>query len=162
TTTTTAFLRTYNTVTGALIGEIDQSADVGFNPGGKPAIAQDGNGYVYDVTGTGALVHVSRMTPLAALTVTGAPASAASAARFTGSTTGGAGTGAVTFSATGACGNTAGGALITMTAGSGTCTIQALKAADDNYESTASDIVNVTAAKAAQTALPLTSANQGA
>ena len=51
----------------------------------------------------------------ATLTVIGAPGAAAYNTGFTVGTAGGSGTGALTFGASGACGNTAGGASITMT-----------------------------------------------
>ena len=64
-------------------------------------------------------------------------------------TSGGSGTGAVTFSA-GAptvCSVTAGG-LLTMTSGTGTCSVTATKASDSNYESVTSAPISVSSAKA--------------
>lgn len=87
------------------------------------------------------------MAPQATLTVTGAPGSADNGTSFTVGSAGGSGTGAVTFSATGACTNTEGGAVITMTASSGTCSIVATKQSDGNYLAAVSDpvVVNATA-----------------
>jgi hypothetical protein len=67
----------------------------------------------------------------AVLTVTGVPATAADGSSFTAGTAGGNGTGAVSFTASGAC--IVNGAIITMTAASGTCSVTAIKAADANY-----------------------------
>jgi List-Bact-rpt repeat protein/fibronectin type III domain protein len=88
--------------------------------------------------------------------VAGAPASAVYASTFTVATTGGSGSGAVTFAASGACNNTSGGALITMTTGSGTCAITATKSADGTYAAATSETASVTATKATQTALTVT------
>jgi hypothetical protein len=81
----------------------------------------------------------------APLVVTGAPATAGNGTTFTVGTSGGSGTGTVTFAVTGICTNTDGGAVVTMTAATGTCTITATKAADDNYEAATSAPVFVTA-----------------
>jgi hypothetical protein len=90
----------------------------------------------------------------ATLTVTGMPVTAqAYQATFTVGSAGGSGTGALTFAASGACSNTAGGALITMTSGTGTCSVTATKAADTNYNSTTSAAATVSAALANQAAL---------
>jgi large repetitive protein len=85
----------------------------------------------------------------ATLTVTGMPVTAqAYQATFTVGSSGGSGTGALTFAASGACSNTSGGALITMTSGTGTCSVTATKAADTNYNSTTSSAATVSAALA--------------
>jgi sugar lactone lactonase YvrE len=94
----------------------------------------------------------------ATLTVTGAPASAAYGTSFTVSVSGGSGTGAVSFSASGACSNTAGGGLIAMTSGTGTCDVTATKSADANYQETTSAAASVNADKAAQAPLTVTGA----
>jgi hypothetical protein len=108
----------------------------------------------YDEATSAAAPVTATKTPQATLTVTGAPASAANGTSFTVSTSGGSGTGAVTFAATGACSNSAGGALISMTAGTGTCSIAATKGADANYDEATSAPVSVTATPAASPAAP--------
>jgi titin len=60
----------------------------------------------------------------------------------------------VTFAATGACSNTNGAALITMTAGTGTCFITGGKAADQNYTAATSAPASVTATSASGPAAP--------
>ena len=86
----------------------------------------------------------------ATLTVTDMPAEAqAYDTSFTVGSAGGSGTGAVSFSASGACSNV--GAVITITAGSGVCSVTATKAADDNYNSTTSVAATVDATKATAT-----------
>ena len=64
-------------------------------------------------------------------------------------TSGGSGTGAVTFSAgaSTACAVTDGG-LLTMTSGTGTCSVTATKASDSNYQSVTSAPISVSSAKA--------------
>ena len=64
-------------------------------------------------------------------------------------TTGGSGVGIVTFSAgaSTACSVTSGG-LLTMTRGTGTCSLTATKASDANYESVTSAPISVSSAKA--------------
>ena len=82
----------------------------------------------------------------ATLTVTGMPVTAQTyQATFTVGSSGGSGAGAVTFAASGACSNTSGGALITMTSGTGTCSVTATKAADSTYSSATSTAATVTA-----------------
>ena len=96
-----------------------------------------------------ASVHINvTKAAQAPLTVTGAPGSAVYGTTFTVGVAGGSGTGAVTVTASGACSNTAGGSLITMTSGTGTCSITATKAGDMNYQSTTSAAVAVAATKA--------------
>ncbi len=88
------------------------------------------------------------------LTVTGVPVTPqAYQATFTVGSAGGSGTGALTFAASGACTNTAGGALITMSSGTGTCSVTATKAADTNYNSATSVAASVSATMADQTTL---------
>ncbi len=77
-------------------------------------------------------------------------------ATFTVGSAGGNGTGALTFAASGACTNTAGGALITMSTGTGTCSVTATKAADTNYNSATSVAASVSATMADQTTLTVT------
>ena len=102
-------------------------------------------------------INVAR-APQAALSITGAPSSAVFGSGFGVGTTGGSGTGAVTFAVTGVCSNTAGGAVITMTSGTGVCEITATKAGDTNYLEVTSAPVQVTAAKATQATLVVTGA----
>jgi hypothetical protein len=102
-------------------------------------------------------INVAR-APQSALTITGAPGSAAYATTFTVGTSGGNGAGPVTFATTGVCSNTAGGALITMTSGTGTCSITATKAGDTNYLEVSAATVLVDSAKAAQATLVVTGA----
>ena len=93
----------------------------------------------------------------ATLTVTGVPVTAqAYGATFTVGSSGGSGTGAVTFAASGACSNTAGGTLITMISGTGTCSVSAAKAADSDYNSTISAPATVSATLANQATLTVT------
>ena len=93
--------------------------------------------------------------PQAALAVTNAPASAAFGSSFTVGASGGSGTGSVTFSASGACANVGGGAQITMTSGTGTCSITATKAADATYEAVSSPTVTVQATATAPAVLDI-------
>jgi trimeric autotransporter adhesin len=62
----------------------------------------------------------------------------------------------LTFAASGACSNTSGAALITMTSGTGTCSVTATKAADTNYNSTTSAAATVGATLATQATLTVT------
>jgi len=106
-------------------------------------------GTTYDAATLGPTTVTATMATQAPLTVTGAPASAALNTTFTVGTSGGSGTGAVTFAATGSC--TVSGNVVTMTSGSGTCSVTATKAADNNYNSATSAAVTVTATAAAAT-----------
>src|SRR5208282_5957078 len=93
----------------------------------------------------------------ATLTVTGMPVTAQIyGATFTVGASGGNGTGALTFAASGACSNTAGGALITMTSGTGTCSVTATMAADTNYALASSSAATVGATLATQGTLTVT------
>ena len=102
----------------------------------------------YNSASTSVTVTASLATP-ATLTVTGAPESAVYNTTFTVGYSGGSGTGAVTFNATGACSNV--GTLVTMTSGTGTCSITATQAADANYASQTSNPVTVQATTAGGT-----------
>ena len=84
---------------------------------------------LYNVANATVFINVTKAAQ-APLTVTGTPGSAVYGTNFTVGITGGSGTGAVTFAASGACTNTAGGSLITMTSGTGTCSITATKRGD--------------------------------
>src|SRR6266542_862674 len=91
----------------------------------------------------------------AALSVTGVPGVAqAYGTSFIVGTSGGSGTGAVSYDSTGAC--SVSGNTVTMTRGTGTCSVTATKAADDNYNSKTSDAATVAAALADQAALSVT------
>ena len=98
----------------------------------------------YEATSISSTIIATKIWQLP-LTVTGAPASAPNASVLTLGTSGGSGTGSVTFSVTGACSNTAGGAVITITAESGTCAIVATKQGDANFNAVSSDEVSVLA-----------------
>ena len=78
---------------------------------------------------------------------------------------GGSGTGAISYAATGtACEVPATGAnagKLVITSGTGTCSVTATKAADDNYTAISSAAQTITVAKAAQAALTMTSQNSG-
>ena len=80
-----------------------------------------------------------------------APNAATFGTSFSVYASGGSGTGAVSFAASGACTNVAGGDLITMTSGTGGCTITATKAGDAAYSATTSPPAVVAALKAEQT-----------
>jgi hypothetical protein len=100
-----------------------------------------------------ATVGAALANQAATLAVTGMPGTAqAYQATFTVGSSGGSGTGAVTFAASGACSNSAGGALITMSSGTGTCSVSATKAADTDYNSSTSPLATVGAALANQAA----------
>ncbi|MDR3740712.1 MAG: choice-of-anchor Q domain-containing protein, partial [Terracidiphilus sp.] len=100
----------------------------------------------YNSTTSVAATVSATLANQATLTVTGVPGTAQPYnANFTVGFAGGSGTGALTFAASGACSNTAGGALITMTSGTGTCSVTATRAADTNYNSTTSVAATVTA-----------------
>jgi hypothetical protein len=86
----------------------------------------------------------------ATLAVTGVPTtSQAYGAQFTVSSSGGSGTGAVTFSAQGAC--SVAGAMVTITSGTGTCSVTATKAADDDYGTATSAVESMALVKASVT-----------
>lgn len=88
------------------------------------------------------------------LTVTGLPEGATyKQTGITAGTAGGNGEGAVTFSAGGssACSVSSVTGVVTITSGTGTCSITATKAADVNYNETTSDPVSITISKADQT-----------
>ena len=91
----------------------------------------------------------------ATLTVTGVPATAqAYGATFTVGSSGGSGTGLVTFGTTGSC--YVSGTTVTITRGSGTCSVTATKAADGNYAIATSAAATVNAALATQATLTVT------
>ena len=116
-------------------------------------------GYVYNSGSTHTYFDPETLGPVtvnaalanpAAITVTGAPASAAYQTTFSVGTSGGsaADTGAITFAASGACSDVSGGSTILMTAGTGTCSVTATQAADSNYNSVTSAAVTVAATSA--------------
>ncbi|NBU38688.1 MAG: hypothetical protein EBS32_10740, partial [Actinobacteria bacterium] len=88
--------------------------------------------------------------------VTGAPATLAFGGTVTLGTTGGNGTGAVVFASTtaGVCSVNASSGVVTMLAGTGTCSIAVTKAGDATYDSTAATS-DITATKANQATLSL-------
>ena len=96
------------------------------------AAAKAGDSTYQAATASPALV-VTTKAQQAGLTVT-TPAAASFGTSFTATATGGTTTGAVTFSASGACGNSGGASLISMTSGTGTCTVSATRAGNDNYD----------------------------
>ncbi len=102
------------------------------------------NTVAYRSASASVFINVLR-APQGTLSVTGYPQSAANGTSFTVSSSGGSGAGAVTFAATGACTNSNGGALVTMTAGAGTCSIVATKQGDANYQIAISAPASVTA-----------------
>jgi sugar lactone lactonase YvrE len=73
---------------------------------------------------------------------------------FTVVSSGGSGNGAVTFNASGACSVT--GANVTITAGSGTCSVTATKASDGTYAAATSAAASVAASLAAEATLTVT------
>ena len=88
----------------------------------------------------------------ATLTVTGLPTAAqAYGTTFTVGTSGGSGTGTVSFTASGACSVNSTSGLVTMTSGTGSCSVYATKASDSNYRSATSATVSVNAALAMPT-----------
>ncbi len=114
----------------------------------------------YDTATATVLINVAKASQ--AVLVAGAPASAAFGSGFGATVSGGSGSGAVTFIVSGVCGNTGGGSLITMTSGTGMCTITAAKAADANFFAVTSGPVSVAAAKAPQAPFAVTDAPQSA
>ena len=92
----------------------------------------------------------------AALIITNLPASATyGQAGINASTTGGSGTGAITFSADGssACSVATSTGVVSITSGTGTCSITATKAADTEYNATTSVAVSITIGLANQATL---------
>ena len=81
----------------------------------------------------------------AALTVTGAVASAPNGSSFIVGAAGGSGTGAVTFSVSGGCSNSTGFPQFDARSSTVTCVITATKAGDANYETATSAPVSVIA-----------------
>lgn len=144
---------------------------VTFNAGASTACVVTAGGVVSATTGTGTCVitatNVGDTNYLAVtsapfgITVTKANQAALSVTGPSGATfgdaavslgsSGGSGTGAVTFSATGsaACAVTAAGSL-TVTTGTGSCSITATKATDGNYNETTSAPFAITINRAAQ------------
>jgi hypothetical protein len=102
--------------------------------------AADGN-YNVSAPSSAASVTVSSASQ-ATLAVTGVPGTAqAYGTIFTVGSSGGSGSGAMTFAATGACSNI--GATVTITSGSGICSVTATKAADTNYNTVTSAAVSL-------------------
>ena len=101
----------------------------------------------YNSATTSVTVTASLATP-ATLTVTGAPASAVYNTTFTIGYSGGSGTGVVTFATSTPTVCSIAGTLVTMTTGTGTCSITATQAADANYAAQTSAAVTVQATNA--------------
>ncbi|HEX8274376.1 MAG TPA: hypothetical protein VF615_17190 [Longimicrobiaceae bacterium] len=89
----------------------------------------------------------------AALTLSGVPATAAYNSSFTVTPGGGSGTAPLVVTTSGVC--SASGNSVTMTAGTGTCTVKVNRAGDDNYNAAAEASASATASKLAQGALTL-------
>src|SRR5262249_19842574 len=100
------------------------------------AFAGDGTGTTTPVLQDITFVGGTRLAqdPLPVL----APTSAVFGTTFLASSSGGSGTGAVTYAASGVCSNLNGDAHVTMTSGTGTCSVTVTKAADIKYNSATS------------------------
>jgi hypothetical protein len=109
-------------------------------PGSHPVLLTAHNSFGLSTNAVLTITITDQQEPLF---VTGAPATAALGESFTVGTTGGSGTGAVTFATLGSCTNTAGGAVITMTAGVESCFVTATKAGDEVYGETTSEPAEV-------------------
>jgi hypothetical protein len=90
----------------------------------------------------------------AVLTLTGVPATAAYQSSFTVTPGGGSSSAALVVSTGGVC--TASGSVITMTGGTGTCTVKVNRAGDDNYNAATEVTGSATASKIDQAALTIT------
>jgi hypothetical protein len=137
---------------------------------GTPAVTGTATSYTVTVTdmnnGSAAAnftLAINQATQ-SALSVTGMPTTAqAYNTSFTVGSSGGSGTGTVTFIASAAC--SASGSTVTMISGTGTCSMYATKADDNDYSSATSATASVSAAQATPsvTAWPTASAiNYGA
>jgi hypothetical protein len=89
----------------------------------------------------------------AALALSGVPASAAFNSTFTVTPAGGSGSAPLVVTTTGVC--TAAGNAVTMTSGTGTCTVKLNRAGDDNYDAAAEVTASAAASKLGQAALSL-------
>src|SRR5215203_223726 len=96
----------------------------------------------------------------AALTVT-SPDNGTFGQHLTINTSGGSGTGALSFQASGGACQIDNDNKLEITSGTGSCSVTATKAADDNYNSATSAAHSVTVNKANQAALTVTSPNSG-
>src|SRR6266542_2615003 len=106
-----------------------------------------------DVTSTPATTVNLQKANQAALTLTGVPASAAYNSMFTVIPGGGSSSNPLVVSTTGVC--TAAGNDITMTSGTGTCTVKVNRAGDSNYNDATEVSASATATKINQAALTL-------
>ena len=108
-------------------------------------------------------LYAQWVTNQATLSVTNAPTTLAYQSTVTLGTSGGSGTGAVTFATTtsSVCSVVAGTGVVTMLVGTGTCSIAATKAGDDDFAA-AYGSVNITAGLASQTALSVSGSSSGA
>ena len=111
----------------------------------------------FSSTTSAAATVTAALTSQATLLVTDMPVAAQLyGATFTVGSSGGSGTGAVSYNATGACSVNTTSGFVTMTGGSGACSVTAAKAADTNFSSTTSAAVTVAAALASQATLLVT------
>ncbi|HYT56144.1 MAG TPA: PxKF domain-containing protein [Verrucomicrobiae bacterium] len=106
-----------------------------------------------DVTSTPATTVNLQKANQAALTLTGVPASAAYNSMFTVIPGGGSSSNPLVVSTTGVC--TAAGNDITMTSGTGTCTVKVNRAGDSNYNDATEVSASAAATKINQAALTL-------
>ena len=100
-----------------------------------------------------ASVTLNILAAQAALVVTGLPSTAIyGQSGIVAASTGGSGTGALTYSAAGstACSIDPSTGAVTITSGTGSCSISATKGADSNYAATTSTAVSITISKAPQ------------
>ena len=108
-------------------------------------------------------LYAQWITNQASLSITGAPVSLAYLGTATLGTSGGSGSGAVSFAVVTptVCSVDSGSGLVTMLAGSGTCTVSATKAADSDYYSVAAPNISITAVAATQAALTISGSGSG-
>ncbi len=102
-----------------------------------------------EVTASAAATKLSQ----AALTLSGVPASAAFNSTFTVAPGGGNGSASLVVSTAGVC--SVSGNDVTMTSGTGSCTVKVNRAGDDNYSAAAEVTASASAAKLTQAALSL-------
>jgi hypothetical protein len=112
-----------------------------------------GNTNYNDVTSTPANTVNLQKANQAALTLLGVPATAAYQSMFTVTPGGGSSSNPLVVSTTGVC--TASGNDITMTSGTGTCTVKVNRAGDSNYNDATEVSASATATKINQAALTL-------
>jgi hypothetical protein len=114
--------------------------------------ASDGN---YAAATSAAAMVAAGLATEATLVVTGVPPFAQPyGTTFTVGSSGGSGIGAVMFNASGSC--TVSGATVSITSGSGTCSLTATKASDGNYAAATSGAATVAAGLATEATLVVT------